>query len=98
MRTGIHIRPRIDLEYVSILLWENTVGGARALARGAASYALRRPAANSPTSERLLSHKGVEQRRCSTRAGRQTVSPVDVQSMNAWIDSLRFSVITRRAR
>jgi hypothetical protein len=88
MRTGIHIRPRIGVEYPSILLWDNTVDWTPSPARGAASCALRQPAANSPKSQFLLSHSGVEQQCGLTRRGHQTVLAV----------GLRSSVLTREAR
>jgi hypothetical protein len=59
MRTGIRIRPRLRVEYLSILLWENTAGWARSLACGAASSALQRLAVTSPKAHFFLSHRAL---------------------------------------
>jgi hypothetical protein len=98
MHIGIQIRPQIDVEYLSILLWENTVGWAHSAARGTPSFTLRQLAASYSKSQFFLSHKDVEQECCSTRAGHQTVLSVDLHPMNDWIGRMRSSVITSAAQ
>lgn len=65
LRTGIHIKPRIDVEHLPILLWEGAFCWARWVARRAAACALRLLGANAPKTQFAHSHKGVAQQWCS---------------------------------